>query len=217
MKPYYDHGGITIYCGDCREILPTLNPSALLIADPPYGMNLDTDYSGTGGPTRMSGRTWDSRVRGDDEHFDPAHLLIYPRVVIWGANHFARSLPEKNSWIVWNKRGDGAPSGMHFGDCELAWSSVGVGIRMYSHLWHGAPRWREEPCLHPTQKPVSLMAWVIQNYAADQGSIVDPYMGSGPTLVAAKLGGRRAIGIEIDERYAEIAAKRLAQEVFNFE
>lgn len=216
--PYYEDALITLYNADCRDVLPDIDPEsvALVIADPPYGMNLDTDNSKTGDAKRMPGRKWDHRVIGDDQAFDPDHLLRFPRLVIWGANHFASRLPESNGWIVWNKRGDGQPSGMHFGDCELAWTNVGQGIRMFSNVWHGAPRWRAEPVLHPTQKPVQLMRWLIQAHTEPGDLILDPYVGSGPVLRAAMDLGRRAIGVEIDPHYCEVAAGRLGQSVLDF-
>lgn len=210
MNPYYQDDSVTIYHGDCREILPALEPDAisLVIADPPYGMDLETTRL-----TSWGARKWTERVRGDAEPFDPSHLFRFRRLVIFGANHFASRLPESNGWIVWNKRGDGRPSGIHFGDCELAWSNVGQGIRMFSNAWHGAPRWHAEPPLHPTQKPVVLMRWLIENHTKSGDLVLDPYMGSGPVPRAAKDLGRKAIGIEIEERYCEIAAKRMGQEV----
>lgn len=219
-EPFFEDGGLSLYCGDCVEMLPAIVPDsaavALVIADPPYGMNLDVDNSGTGDAKRMPGRKWEKRVHGDDRPFDPSHLMRFPRLVIWGANHFASRLPESNGWIVWNKRGDGQPSGMHFGDCELAWTNVGQGIRMFSNVWHGAPRWRAEPSLHPTQKPVALMSWLIQNYTQPGDLIVDPYAGSGPVLRAAKDLGRRCIAFEIDPSYCAVIAERLGQGVFDF-
>jgi DNA modification methylase len=213
MKPYYQHGGITIYHGDCREVLPSVQAD-VLVTDPPYGMDLDTDYSGFKG-WRSNGKDW-PRVIGDDKPFDPAPFLRFKRVVLWGANHFASRLQDNGAWLVFNKRGDGKVSEVCFGDCELAWTNLPrKSVRMFSQMWHGVARWSSEGTLHPSQKPVALMAWCIQQADCD-GVILDPFMGSGTTLRAAKDLGRKAIGIEIEERYCEIAAKRLSQEVFSF-
>lgn len=213
MRAVFNENGITIWHGDCRELIPITPPETvdLVLTDPPYGMNLDTDNSGTGDAKRMPGRKWDRRVEGDEEPFDPAPLLQYRRVILWGANHFASRLPESNGWIVWNKRGDGQPSGMHFGDCELAWTNVGQGIRMFSNVWHGAPRWRAEPTLHPTQKPVTLMRWLVEQFTEPGQLVFDPYMGSGPVAEACRDLGRRYIGCEIVEDYCRAAVGRLAQ------
>ena len=213
MTPYYDEAGITIYHARCEDVLPSLEPSTvgLLLTDPPYGMGLDTDYSDMNGWDGKS-KKWE-KVEGDDQPFDPAHLLAYKRLVIWGSNHFASKLPDSGGWIVWNKRGEGKPSGICFGDCELAWTNLSQSVRMYSFMWHGVARWTAEPVFHPTQKPVSLMRWIIDKWTQPGDLILDPYMGSGPVLRAAKDCGRRAIGIECVEHYCEIAAKRLGQGV----
>jgi hypothetical protein len=105
MIPYYEQDGITIYHGDCREILPELGPVDLVLTDPPYGMNLDTDYSGFNG-WGGKGKEWD-RVIGDDAPFDPSPWLAFPNAVLWGANFYASKLPDNGAWLVFNKRGDG--------------------------------------------------------------------------------------------------------------
>lgn len=218
MRPYYEHGGIQIWLGDCREILPTLPKCDLLLTDPPYGMNLKCDYSGMSGFTGPKTGIKHSPIRGDDEKFDPRHLLEYGREqIIWGAQYFCHSLPERGGWIVFNKRGEGAPSRVSFGDCELAWCSFGQAVRICSRMWHGVARWSSEGTFHPAQKPEYLLGFCIHHAAVPpSGCVLDPYAGSGTTLVAAKNLGRRAIGIEIDELYCEIAAKRLSQEAFDF-
>jgi DNA modification methylase len=117
--------------------------------------------------------------------------------------------------LVWDKR-DPAGGASLMSDAEAAWWDHGRGIYIFSHMWIGYRRKSEiGQHTHPTQKPVSLMRWCIQRSKAT-GTILDPYMGSGPVLQAAKELGSRAIGIEIDERYCEIAARRLSQEVFDF-
>jgi site-specific DNA-methyltransferase (adenine-specific) len=97
-------------------------------------------------------------------------------------------------------------------DAELAWTNLGGTVRLYAHLWNGVLRDTEIGYhVHPTQKPVALMAWIIQRWTKPGDVILDPYMGSGPVLRAAKDNGRKAIGIEIEESYCEIAVKRLVQ------
>lgn len=211
MTPYYQHGGITIYCGDCREILPGFRGIDSIVTDPPYGMNLDTDstrFSG-GNPDsiqkRGTGKDWGSGIANDDKPFDPAHLLDYRRVVLWGFNHFASALPV-GSVLVWLKRLDDA-FGSFLSDAELAWMNSGHGVYCFRDLSMNAIAKDRQ---HPTQKPLPLMRWVIQK-AKPLGLICDPYMGSGTTLVAAKNLGYPAIGIEISEAYCEIAVKRLQQ------
>lgn len=207
MTPYYEQDGITIYHGDSRLIVPSLSVD-VVITDPPYGMNLNTDFSGMNGWSGK-GHKYDAII-GDSERFDPRPFMVGKRHVFWGAQYFCHSLPESGGWMVFNKRGDGLPSEICFGDCELAWCDAIQSVRIYAQMWHGVARWSSEGRLHPSQKPVGLMKWCIEQARMD-GVILDPFMGSGSTLRAAKDLNRRAIGIELDERYCEIAAKRLSQ------
>jgi len=213
MKPYYQDDACTIYHGDCREILPGLPLfDPLLITDPPYGVSEATNRKERGRGNLAECNDFPP-VFGDDEPFDPSHLLaLNCRMVLFGGNYYADKLPSVPSWIVWDKR-DGVTSNDN-ADCELAWTNAGGPARVYRHLWNGMLKdsERNQRRVHPTQKPVALMAWIIDRFPAHM-EIVDPYMGGGSTLVAAKAANRKSIGIEIEERYCEIAARRLAQEV----
>jgi DNA modification methylase len=203
MKPYYDESGITIYCGDCREIMPALAFDAI-VADPPYGM----DYK----PLRGSdgSKRWTGGVAGDDVEFDPSPLLAYP-CVLWGANWYANKLRGHGGWLVWNKTCDHRKDGFISSDCELAFASGVTRVHRFDLQWGGEAR-NGEPFYHKTQKPVALMSWCLRFVPLD-AVICDPYCGAGPTLVAAKMNGRRAIGIELEERNCEIAAARCSQGV----
>lgn len=207
MNPYYERGGITIYHGDCREILPHVQAD-VLVTDPPYGIDYD------GGASQKNSQSLGCIV-GDSEPFDPEFMLGFRDVLTWGANNYARRLPESGQFYVWDKvlKND---LGVRIAECEFAWHKLGTKPRMFRHLWSGAYRASESGVRsqHPTQKPVALMSWCISLVA--EGVIADPFMGSGTTLRAAKDLGRKAIGIEIEERYCEIAAKRLSQEVLPF-
>lgn len=213
MKPYYEHAGITIYHGDCREMLSSL-PSCWMLTDPPYGIDHPTDY-GTRGRGNLAVAADYPPVYDDDEAFNPDHLLEW-KCILWGANHYAHPrLSNATGWLIWDKL---RPADFDQSTAELAWTNCIKGERMFRHLWHGMLRASEnEPLSHPTQKPVALMKWCLTLRWTPEDTVCDPYMGSGSTLVAAKDLGRRAIGIEIEEKYCEIAAKRLSQEVFSFE
>lgn len=206
MEPYYDRDGITIYLGDCRDVLPMVDPASvgLLLTDPPYGINLV--YGGIGDTTIVN-----RPVLGDEEPFDPSHLLAFPRCVIFGANHFAHRLPPTAGWIVWDKvtRND---KGSVLSDGEVAWSNVSNYVRIFRHMWNGAFRESERGySVHPTQKPVALMRWIIDRWTKPGDLILDPYMGSGPIAAAAYQLGRRYIGVELVEEYCRAAVNRLAQ------
>lgn len=210
MKPYYEHNGIQIWHGDCRDILPQLPKVDLVLTDPPYGhgwRGIDSHSAGT--------RNWTNRrheaIKGFDTPFDPSPWLGYRYVILWGANHYADKLPPSAAWLVWDKR-DGTATN-NLSDCELAWTNIGGSARLFHHMWNGLCRDSEiGKHLHPTQKPVTLMRWCLLR-VPDANLILDPFMGSGTTLRAAKDLGRKAIGIEIEERYCEIAVQRLSQEI----
>ena len=210
-KPFYEDGSVTIYHGDCRELLPHIDAD-VLVTDPPYGIR----YS----PSQNSAKAWGRKtfvgktvVVGDEKPFDPAPLLRFPSLAIFGANHFADKLPPSSAWLVWDKR-DGMTRN-DFADCELVWTNLSSPARLIRHQWNGALRASERgiPRVHPTQKPEVVMRWIIEQMPV--GTILDPFMGSGTTLRAAKDLGRKAVGIELEERYCEIAAERCSQEVLD--
>ncbi len=205
IEPYYQDSLVTIYHGDCREIAPQVRADAI-ISDPPYGMSYDTD----GSRFTLGGRSLPA-VRGDTQPFDSAPWVGgYSWVVLWGFNHFPTGLPN-GGCLIWLKRTPAA-FGKFLSDAEVAWNKKGCGVYAFLDHKHAIACDRE----HPTQKPVGLMRWSIERSGAPEGSVVlDPYMGSGTTLMAAKDLGRRAIGIEIEERYCEIAAERCRQEVLD--
>lgn len=214
MNPYYQDGWVTLYHGDCREILPTIDPSsvALVLTDPPYGVSERTNRKEVGRGKLAECNDFPP-VFDDDKPFDPSHLLRFRRLVLFGGNYYADKLPSSPSWIIWDKRDGLTPNDN--ADVELAWTNLGGPARTYHHRWNGMVKDSEHGIarVHPTQKPVSLMAWIIDGRTQPGDLILDPYTGSGSTLRAAKDAGRHAIGIEIDERYCEVAARRMAQEV----
>lgn len=216
MRPYYEADGVTIYLGDCREILPALSGVGVsaLISDPPYGM--DWAFTGQGsGKSAQGGResvTKGLRISGDQEDFDPTPFLSYPIVVLWGMHHYPDKLC-RGSVLVWIKKYPDA-FGTFLSDADLAWMKGGCGVYL-SHTVNPASFQAEK--VHPTQKPTEIMEWCITKAGVPVGGLIlDPFMGSGTTLVAAKNLGRQAIGIEIEEHYCEIAAKRLSQTVMDF-
>jgi DNA modification methylase len=210
VKPYYDDGTCVIYSGDCRAVLSSLDCVDLLLTDPPYGIGESR------GRNKSRSKMAVSKDYGDSAWDDapaPTWLLEWARSlarwhVIFGGNYFA--LPPATCWLVWDKD-NGAND---FADCELAWTNLEKAVRRLRFRWQGmlqepgCPREHRE---HPTQKPEAVMRWALMQAPPDCLTVLDPFMGSGTTLVAAKRLGRKAIGIESDERYCEIAAKRLAQ------
>jgi hypothetical protein len=213
MRPYFERDGIVIYLGRWEEVLPTLavRPS-LLLTDPPYGIAHDTDYTRFTGGVAASFSSH-AAIAGDATPFDPTPLLtLAPRVILWGANCYSDRLPQ-GSWLVWDKRAPGGAKNV-MSDAEVAWFNQGHGVYCFSHTWDGFNRASERgTAYHPTQKPVALMRWVLSRWSQPGDLVLDTYAGSGPIAKAAMELGRQYVGIELEERYCEIAARRLSQMV----
>lgn len=239
MRPYYEHGGITIYHGDCREILPTLSGVDAIVTDPPYGLSLIGErHEGRAGcGVRNLDFFPNDSLEDGFRHVETifagtACLLAHGVVYAWLGHHqFARAttLFHDAGWqtrfLVWNRTAPVPPP---------PWSGWPSGATLCLFAYRAGKKW----CAHPREMPRSNVL-TCDNFRAGNGDknghptqmnpylvgepircstepgdlILDPFMGSGTTLIAAKDLGRRAIGIEIEERYCEIAAKRLAQEV----
>lgn len=197
---------VTLYLGDCREIAQTLAFDAV-VSDPPYGINHKVER--TGFNERHNKRAND-RIQGDKTPFDPAPWVSRPSI-IWGANYYATALPISGGWLVFDKRRGGTHNQKFIAsDCELAWTNLFGSVKMFSHLWAGVCRESEVgQHHHPMQKPVALMEWCIKFLPPEAGVILDPYMGSGTTGIAASVLGRKFIGIEIEPKYFDIACKRI--------
>ena len=209
MKPYYDDGQITIYHGDCREILPTLEPVDLVLTDPPYGINYASGQRGA-----FDGIVGDS----DTELRDWLIRYWCPRQMACFATWRCQPPVNPRGCLVWDK---GAGVGM--GDLTFPWSPNYEMVWVFGNGWAGhrggsilrsktVVSWNTGPVkrLHPNEKPIDLLCQLLLK-APNADTILDPFMGSGTTLRAAKDLGRKAIGIEIEEKYCEIAAKRMPQ------
>lgn len=225
MKPYYEHGGIVIYHGDCREVLPTLTEKVdLVLTDPPYGIGYSTGrrHYGIRSNTRLVADLLVSPLLNDTaDAVSP--LLNDTAAMYWFAapKQLDIVLPIMRRWdvtnvLVWDKGNCAA------GDLTTTygqqWEAIVYARKMRVPMVGGRDRdvirigrGNTAQYLHPTQKPTELMRYLIGRHNPEL--VLDPFMGSGTTLVAAKQLNRRAIGIEIEERYAEIAARRLSQEV----
>lgn len=194
-------GDATLYLGDCLEVLPTLGKVDAVVTDPPYGIGKD-------GQTRTTGKHGGRKAYeflGWDSHRPPleAFELIVsaaPTHIIWGGNYFADMLPPSTKWLVWDKG-----QRIRQSDGELAYTSMKGALRIctlnrVSLMLDGA--------VHPTQKPVALIEWCIQQIDG-ANTILDPFMGSGTTGVACINLGHKFIGIEIEPKYFDIACKRI--------
>lgn len=190
-------------------MLPTLNVDTVdaVVTDPPYGMNWNTDSTRFTKGKAGALRKW-PRVTGDTSAFDPEPWLQFEKCVLWGANHFSQRLPVGTT-LVWQKR-DAERFGVVLSDAEIGWEKGGHGVYLFRCVWDGINREAEYgQHLHPTQKPVALMGWCIDRVKAS--CVLDPFCGSGSTLVACQERGIPAIRIEIEEQYFKTACERLRQ------
>jgi site-specific DNA-methyltransferase (adenine-specific) len=203
VKPYFQDDDVVIYHGDCRDILPTLEPADLVLTDPPYGIgSLMKGGKNTGHWGELSqGNPWDTERPSLDLLLEMSVPLI-----IWGGNYF--DLPPCRGVLAWIKL-NAVPTQADF---EMAWTTLDMPAKAFHHVSGGAM----ERHGHPTEKPTALMRWCLQ-FMPHALTVLDPFMGSGTTLRAAKDLSRKAIGIEIEERYCEIAARRMSQSVMAME
>lgn len=196
-------GNATLYLGDCLEILPTLPKVDAVITDPPYGIG------------------WKPRVTHQDQPwvdnvlFDMAVFLGVGKYhLFWGGQYFADRLPAHEGWLTWVKRPidcDFSKDNRSYATTELAWRDWGK-ARFIAHVWDGGMRAGEpenRTFCHPSQKPVEVMRWCLDQLPADAVSVLDPFMGSGTTGVACANLGRSFIGIEIEPKYFDIACQRI--------
>ena len=222
VKPYHVEDAGIIYCADCRDILPHLPKVDLVIADPPYGMSLDASFKNST-PNKRKGigasRGYEN-VIGDREPFcfKSYYSLIKSVEQFWfGPDYYNQELPLMGSWLVWDKRQGLETLQYSSSEFELIWSKKAHLKRVLRHRWFGLCGTETQDVrkrVHPCQKPLELIKELALMGKGD--IILDPFLGSGTTAVAAKELGRKFIGIEISEEYCKIAVKRLRQGVLNF-
>ena len=197
-------GNQRLILGDCLDVMPTLGRVDAVVTDPPYGI----DYGRSGGFSALHGwGQWREQVAWDKERPSAevfATILACSKdQIIWGGNYFADLLPPTMRWLSWDK----GQRDFSLADIELAWTSQQKAARVFDY-----PRGKAvlDGKQHPTQKPVALMEWCL-GFLPDAKTILDPFMGSGTTLVACQKLGRHGIGIEIDPDYFEIACRRVEE------
>lgn len=209
-------GRATLYLGDCRDILPTLPKVDAVVTDPPYGIGED----GRNAAKRQRKAGGNSKSLADQREYDALDWdseTIAPELItavrdaarwqiIFGGNYYI--LPATSCWLVWDKEnGDN-----DFADCELAWTNLPKAVRRIKFMWNGMLRAHgEQRGDHPTQKPIGVMKWCIGHLPDPANTILDPFMGSGTTGVAAVQMGRKFIGIERETKYFDIACRRIEE------
>lgn len=215
MSDWVEIGNARLICADCREILPTLPKVDAVITDPPYGIAYQHSGGGAGTPGRRdrpNHRNANRPIAGDDEPFDPTHLLaLAPSVLMFGADHFRDRLPTGGTFIAWDKHCGRGPNDS-FADCEFAWANFKTKRNVIRYLWKGVAceKFGEDggKRYHPTTKPQGVMHACL-DMVPEARVILDPYMGSGSTGVAAISRGLTFIGCEIDPDHFDIACRRI--------
>tara|TARA_R110002126_G_scaffold243704_1_gene387117 strand:+ start:95 stop:802 length:708 start_codon:yes stop_codon:yes gene_type:complete len=201
-------GDCRLILGDCLEVMPLLGKVDAVVTDPPYGINYDKQAAKASGKRGLAAfktiyrdTEWDSEPCSKDTL--DAIMSISQHQIIFGGNYF--ELPPTRCWLIWDKEnGD-----TNFADAEMAWTNLKTSTRLLRHMWNGMIRkGGEKRNVHPTQKPLAVMSWGIKQLPNAE-TILDPFMGSGTTLVACAKLGRKGIGIELDPEYFEIACKRV--------
>jgi site-specific DNA-methyltransferase (adenine-specific) len=194
--------GVELYLGDCREILPSLPRVDAVVTDPPYG--IAHLWQGGFNAKHGWGKAKDESVLRNEWDDRPPDLKMLRLIrsaakdqIIWGGNYF--ELPPTRCWLIWNK----PERNFTLAEAEMAWTNMDTVIRVFD-----GPR-SDVGREHPTQKPLDLMKWCIRKVKGE--TILDPFMGSGTTGVAAVKLGRKFIGIEIEPRYFEIALRRISE------
>jgi site-specific DNA-methyltransferase (adenine-specific) len=200
-----DCGSVVLYNADARDVLPGLAGKESIVTDPPWGVDQNSDN--TRFPSINGSNREYPQILHDDEPFDPAPLLRFRKVALFGANCFSDRLP-MGAWLIWCKRRD-SMLGKFLADAEAIWINRGFGIYIKQHEWHGSLRASERGVKrqHPHQKPVAVMEWVLDRLKADD--VCDPYMGSASTAIACLNTGRRFVGVEKNPDYFNIAKARI--------
>lgn len=207
MKIEHLAEGVSLYLGDCREILPTLGKVDAVITDPPYGIG---ESSGKNKSRSVLATSKDYGNLDWDSSPPPRWIIDLMRdmsrhQIIFGGNYF--ELPPSSCWLVWDKKN----GNNDFADCELAWTNLPKAVRRIEWLWHGMIRKGSDVREHPTQKPLGVMAWALDQLPDDVKQVCDPFMGSGTTGVAAVTKGLSFVGIEREQSYFETALSRISK------
>lgn len=198
-------GNCRLILGDCMEIMRDLGGADAVVADPPYGINENHKKIASRG--KLAAPKDYGEVNWDKEPASAECIALMREVskhqIIFGGNYF-EGLGPTSCWLVWDKE-NGAND---FADCELAWTNLSKAVRRIYWRWNGMIRKGGEERHHPTQKPLGVMEWCL-THIPDAKTVLDPFMGSGTTLVACAKMGRHGIGIEVDPTYFDIACERV--------
>ncbi len=200
MKPTDILGNIKLYNADCIEVMKTFKNKQfdLAIVDPPYGIGMDGNNNWSGSKHEV--KDWDNSAPST-EYFSEL-MRISKNQIVWGANHFISRMPfDSKCWLIWDKKNDG----FSFADGEMAWTSFDTAVRFFRY--HRGQQ--TDKRIHPTQKPVQLYKWLLQNYAKEGDTILDTHFGSLSIGIACHDMKFDLTAIELDEDYYGMAKQRL--------
>ena len=201
-------GDCRLILGDCLEVMPLLGQFDAVVTDPPYGIG-ETNAKGQTRGKLAAPKSYAGQDGWDSQPATAAQIAMMRRLsrnqIIFGGNYFD-GLGPSSCWLVWDKEN----GENDFADCELAWTNLRKAVRRIKWRWNGMIRKGSDIREHPTQKPVGVMSWCLE-HIPDAQTILDPFMGSGTTLVACAKMGRKGTGIELDPEYFEIACERVRQ------
>lgn len=228
----YIIGNHRLICGDCTDkvVMDKLmqgEKADTVLTDPPYGISVVKNGTiGGGGPVggiknfkasiggdNIVKANQYAPIYGDDKPFDPIHLLdLSDNLIIFGGNYFANKLPNTRGWLVWDKIDGMEGTTKNFSDFEMAWTSFDRPARIFRHRWQGLMKGseRDEKRCHPTQKPIKLFEDILDYYADGLIIILDPYIGSGTTMIACEKTGRKCRGVEISPEYCAVILQRMS-------
>jgi len=199
-------GNCTLFLADCLTVMPNLQGVDAVVTDPPYGINENHKKNASRGkkakPRDYGTFEWDSQPASLD-HIK-AIRAVSQHQIIFGGNYF-EGLGPTPCWLVWDKEN----GSNDFADCELAWTNLDKAVRRIYWRWNGMIRKGNDVREHPTQKPEGVMAWCLEQLPKTTKTVLDPFMGSGTTLVACAKAGMSGIGIERDPAYFDIACRRV--------
>jgi len=194
-------GNATLYLGDCMEILPTLGKVDAVITDPPYGLGEKLNGNGEWSKGFHVAPEWDKSTIPLE--FIKNLICISKEAVVWGGNYY--DLGISRGWLLWDKCQEHTSA-----HAEMAWTNLDIPVRTYR--LSRVEAYSKMDKQHPTQKPLGLIEWCIDKCKSNPQTILDPFMGSGTTGVAAVRMDRKFIGIEREQKYFDIACKRIEQE-----
>jgi len=199
--------------GDAIDLMTEYedNHFDLILTDPPYGIGAyNTGTMGGGVLAKQSAytaTTWDNKRLTEDYFIEM--LRVSKNQIIFGGNYFTSFLPSSPCWIIWDKKGE--MDSNNFADCEMIWTNFNKPARVITHLWRGMIKQGENAKrVHPTQKPIDLLVNIIERYTEEDDIILDPFLGSGSTLIACEKIGRKCYGMEIDSHYCDVILQRWA-------